>query len=106
MPSNSVPWALDELEALQDMLAAGKLSVPEIAKRLDRTPGSVHGKLAGLRESKWSRKSSRPNYVKATQRNCQAAYQAPSPRRNDCRKHLTLILKAHGRGYPVCGRAA
>ena len=89
------PWTPAEVETLQDLIADG-YTHNAAAKVMRRTENSITAKLAAIRCKPWfARKGSGVLF--------RASFEIPPRRQNDDRKHLTLILKAHGAGFPVCG---
>lgn len=95
------PWAFDEIDEVRAYIANPTITIPELARRLGRTKASVQFKIAWLRGSKWATRSTRPGYEPGQR--FTANFDSPQRRANDCRKHLTKILEAHGAGFPVCG---
>ena len=89
------PWTTDEVETLQDLIADG-YTHNAAAKVLRRSENAITAKLAAIRCKPWfSRKGSGVKFS--------ASFETPPRRQNDDHKHLTAILKAHGKGFPVCG---
>lgn len=98
MSRDLTPWSVDETDALRDWIANPKsMTQRQLATRLERSLASVRNKIAWLRGSPWSRKSSRPNYEPKAGTfgfTSSTAFERPTPRRNDDTKHLRLLLAA------------
>lgn len=98
--SSGNAWTDEETAALRTLDRLG-LTQPEIAKRLGRSFFSVKSKLYHMAGQS---PEGQPSLAKGG--NAGSDHSISARIRVDEHKHLSMILEAHGAGFPVCGRSA